>query len=1283
MDSPGAMDLRQKRMGSLRRLRGTSVSMQAELRSPTRSPADGAGFATQEVGGWPGPAADAGRGPEDLRVLDRKPKSKKQVVPERVTTGPVGALEFDKKYQKELLRQWKRELESEDTEALVARQQLCLFFDFLKDSDGADKNLHLSKYISEAIGDIDMEAELRKSLPDNHFGKALDFKPQQIKAIRTVLSLYAQVSRPSCGGLGEVIFRPTFCRFLVDSCLVAFDSKSAGWPRYHNSVRMFDGVSRTAAFGFVGQPGGGLKMATFDQCVGIIGDLLVQVEMPAQAAWVIFEKGLERAQRIAKALLEENARLTKLRVEESEAEFTDEAIMERRMEMFGKHGSPPQSYNGPIRLWSRGLRFWADLVNAQCTPEATALRVEQTLVLKTFVRDMLIEPGVIHVCLKFGGLFKELYDAYSDEERARYIESDDGSVKMEKVPHMNFAIFFRFLLDFGAVPRLCSFEEAWAAYCGSESVQRLGSADAPVKETVERTAVKQKKSKKDRKHKSERRVSNDSTTLDIGKSLVPAGDEWDDQASTGGKSQTRSDSEESSSSSDDDESSADSDGQESKGSKRRKAEDAAKAAQAAQAKAQTHPPVRRASQGHVRRPSILGVAAHPPHEAPHPVPGRRTSNASMVPDVLAAAAAAAAGKGQGRKASVQLQSSDIDTLQAVTLGRRKGSTTSIEAISQQAHNAMRASTSHRKSMTGGEISVDDLAQIIQAHSSHHQNHPSMAGSHPPQLAHLMPRRAGGSHHDSNQHSGKETPPPLEHGHEHGKKAEDEVEEQEPPPRIKVTTDLSWMHKDLSEMSEKETNAFALLCALVDCTFDRFLNVRGLFESVGEKTNRAGDLDVMQVRRALAKLRVTHSFGNDDELKDFLLLVDAHNKGMLDPGQLEKAVACARDDMHRRWPTKSNERGERGTIAALLGEEARRLSQERKPEPSQDGEKVDTAEENTTAFGHAAFTETLLYLGIGHMQGCGVPVKTAAPTEVKSLWMIAFLHAGFEEQVLNRKDELLMDQKLAAEAATRQVEDDTQRQRSERDGRPNKSPPKLMNALHSPPGMSGSSRWSPVVKMTTMLGSQLQSRATPASPADGASRPDDAAAQPAATMTVKPWDRKHSPGPQVRRGSGVLDSMLMRRIPPKPSTEEQRPPGSKYTPNLHVLLENQDLFSRWLDGDGSGLEQWGGRRKAFLPSSVCQSCRRKGGSVFCHVCSGVDDQPLSETLLCPAFEHQLLRMQLSGLKFLDGDVPKKKVVQPEAKVLQIQDNKVESSHHASNHHGSIAPGTHTHLPHMAH
>ncbi|CAE8733884.1 unnamed protein product [Polarella glacialis] len=181
---------------------------------------------------------------------------------------------------------------------------------------------------------------------------------------------------------------------------------------------------------------------------------------------------------------------------------------------FGRHGSPPHTFPGSLQVWSNGLRHWnetwsclrfflfficyccwfccfyfifytlsdcKETLNLQCTPQCSAERLEHCLAVDRFLRDTLVEPGCIHVALKYGGLFRELFVAYCDEEKLHITHDEKtGVIHRTPVPHMSFARFFRFCLDFSVFPNLCCFEDAWHAYRNAESTLVVGSETKPI-----------------------------------------------------------------------------------------------------------------------------------------------------------------------------------------------------------------------------------------------------------------------------------------------------------------------------------------------------------------------------------------------------------------------------------------------------------------------------------------------------------------------------------------------------------------------------------------------------------------------------------------------------------------------------------------------------------------------------------------------------------------------------------------------------------------------------------
>ncbi|CAJ1399919.1 unnamed protein product [Effrenium voratum] len=201
------------------------------------------------------------------------------------------------------------------------------------------------------------------------------------------------------------------------------------------------------------------------------------------------------------------------------------------------------------------------------------------------------------------------------------------------------------------------------------------------------------------------------------------------------------------------------------------------------------------------------------------------------------------------------------------------------------------------------------------------------------------------------------------------------------PRVKTTTDFSWLSKPFREMTDKELKGYSLLIAVGECCRDHFLNVRGLVRVGKIGATKQGLLSYLAFMELLKKFRVTHGLETSSELQEFMRMVDPCSAGLLDPVELEKAISAVREDEARRRP-KAPPKG--GQFAATLGEQARRLSNL----PNE----VDVkGAEVPCAFGTAAFIESLLLLGYRHMNGSGQPIKCCAPAAAKAMYLINFLH----------------------------------------------------------------------------------------------------------------------------------------------------------------------------------------------------------------------------------------------------------------------------------------------------
>lgn len=115
-------------------------------------------------------------------------------------------------------------------------------------------------YIEEGFASAEfVEGEMARAAPEIH-GKDMpaaggELSTSKKTAIRQVLVLYSQVARPQNPGVHqEVIFRASFCRFILDSNLVSIEAEDTERPTYHKSVRLFDNISK---FGSGDQHAGG------------------------------------------------------------------------------------------------------------------------------------------------------------------------------------------------------------------------------------------------------------------------------------------------------------------------------------------------------------------------------------------------------------------------------------------------------------------------------------------------------------------------------------------------------------------------------------------------------------------------------------------------------------------------------------------------------------------------------------------------------------------------------------------------------------------------------------------------------------------------------------------------------------------------------------------------------------------------------------------------------------------------------------------------------------------
>merc|ERR1711964_623625 len=89
--------------------------------------------------------------------------------------------------------------------------------------------------------------------------------------------------------------------------------------------------------------------------------------------------------------------------------------------------------------------------------------------------------------------------------------------------------------------------------------------------------------------------------------------------------------------------------------------------------------------------------------------------------------------------------------------------------------------------------------------------------------------------------------------------------------------------------------------------------------------------------------------------------------------------------------------------------------------------------------------------------------------------------------------------------------------------------------------------------------------------------------------------------------------------------------------LRTLSESPDIFHPWDDVkvDG-GIFQATSVDSDSRAGEECRTCHRRRnnrgiGSIFCHACGGVDDQPLANHLLQPVLERTRLHLNMRDKK----------------------------------------------------
>jgi len=1123
----------------------------------------------------------------DSRTSGTSMKPSKSIV-NRVGIGPVGALELDGDYQKVLQSKWKNDVEQETfwMARRLEEHQMRQFYDFLANHTASEVAEVAKRHVDHTLHNVEaVDADMRRGLPAPAAATSVILTKPQTARLVAVLEAYAALSHQ--GRVYEdstLIFRPTFCRFLVDSSLVAYERERKGRPGYHYAVRLFDAMATRHREAPERPPGGkdtveepplAARAATCRQCANLVGQLLGQMEVSPNVVWSVFEVGLQRAEQIATALLAESRRRADAEAKRPRSGERGSSLHKR---LFEEHWSPPTAFEGDLGDWNMGIKHWAAQLDLAAEPGACAVRGEASRALEWHLRNILLEPDVIHVLLRFDDVFKRLFTAYCDEEQV--VMSPPGAPLGEQahvLQHMTFSAFLRFCMDFSLFPSLCSFEELWGIYLRADGLQ---PCRAKVKERMRRAFIKVKTMR------NVRCMAGMATRVSSLKGT-----------STG----------------------------------------VLKAAQA-QLKDEPMEPAEtmggRASLNPRKPPTSLGdeisrAATAPPTKSPGGSFGRTSASsrrsADAPPVLVAQEQPPAVPRSSGRASrlspspSPSGRASGIQLPAAVPPGSPASGKDHLVGVSRSSSRTSRASPS--PSPSSGKEQPPAASAILPNHaragkrvsgSSLLSVGPRSSAASVPGLSSPTsagPRSAPGSPANSKAVA----PLPLGAEDAAGEEAEGSVSaetdstDSAPPTnraagptasRLKLYTDSSWLSQPFGDMSGPQKSAYALLSALCDCSSDRFQPVRRLLMSTGG-LDAEGFIDARGLLMALDTFDITHTIGTEEEMCAIMRLIDSECDDKLDAFSLEKSTEYVRENRRLRWPDiyDCEERAEAGLGdaggGASLGAEARRLS-----------DKVG----GSLRFGPDAFVESLLFVGVQHMYCAGTALKSSASGGVMALWLVVFLHSRF--------DDLRLMRETAAKEALLAGEERL----------PFRPPP----AVDMEPG--GASECS--TRAPTRPSTRQSTRPSTRPPSQGSLGVEAAAALEASQLRLacelapKRVDYRCEPRPPVKeaRYETFLDRLLGERpdlfedaLLAKDQMQRRRTGFNVMPPRDAVSGRREPAVRLW--------------QMAGLP---CETCSRKRdargiGAMFCHDCSGVDDTALAETSLSQVFERRGIRQEIKALR----------------------------------------------------
>jgi hypothetical protein len=214
---------------------------------------------------------------------------------------------------------------------------------------------------------------------------------------------------------------------------------------------------------------------------------------------------------------------------------------------------------------------------------------------------------------------------------------------------------------------------------------------------------------------------------------------------------------------------------------------------------------------------------------------------------------------------------------------------------------------------------------------------------------------------------------------------------------KPALDTSWMEKPFHMMTEAETKAYHTLAAIHAYVRDRFQRVEDFFATL--KSEIEGLVSDRELLKGLQHMHLEHDLQLGD-IRQIMQVIDQDNAGHIDVGDLDKVCRRVNKDSLVRLSEEEREQRKLQSVQDSLFTKVNRHLQD--PGLHQ------SIQEVTAVFDEACFIECILKIVMLHLNSSACSVQSVAPTYMKCLWLISFLHFSFHAHV-ERYEEFRMNQ----------------------------------------------------------------------------------------------------------------------------------------------------------------------------------------------------------------------------------------------------------------------------------